>query len=86
MYNSLIHFLFITFQLHIPPYASSLHFELYKTVDDEHYIQIFYRKSDEEELSPMHIPNCGEKCSLDQFQAIYNDIIPGDFDMECRLS
>lgn len=74
------------FQLHIPPYASSLHIELFKTNENQHYIQIFYRRYDEEELVPLNIPHCGEKCALDQFYAIYDDIIPGDFDIECRLS
>lgn len=31
----------------------------------------------------MNIPNCGEKCPLDQFKAIYKDIIPNDLDSEC---
>ncbi|XP_031628603.1 prostatic acid phosphatase-like [Contarinia nasturtii] len=69
-----------------PPYASSVHLELYKVDEKEHYIQIFYRKSDEEILLPLNIPNCGEKCPLDQLYKLYNDIIPDrDHDTECRL-
>lgn len=69
---------------HIPPFASSLHFELFKTQDNEHYLQIFYRKSGEEDLKPMHIPHCGEKCSLEHFEEIYREIIPVDFHAECK--
>lgn len=75
----------IIFQLHIPPYAASVHFELYKTDTNEHYIQLFYRKCGEETLSAMNIPNCGEKCTLNKFYELYNDIIASDFDLECAL-
>lgn len=73
-------------QLHILPFACSLHFELYEVDGNEHYIQIFYRKSNEEILSPMNIPGCGQKCALDRFYDLYNDIIPDrDHDIECEL-
>lgn len=70
----------------MPNYASSLHFELYKTADSDHYVQIFYRNSEEEILTPMYIPKCGEKCKLSQLYTIYNDIVPGDFETECYES
>lgn len=73
-------------QLHIPPFACSLHIELYKSDNDTHYIQIFYRKTEEENLFAMNIPGCGEKCPLNQFYDIYKEIIAGDFDTECRLT
>lgn len=69
----------------MPPYAASLHFELYKTNENEYYIQIFYRRFEEEELSPLNIPKCGEKCSLEKFYETYAEIIPNDFDNECQL-
>lgn len=72
------------FQLHILPYSCSLHFELYKTDRDEHYIQIFYRKSEKEYPVAIDIPQCGRKCSLKKFFEIYRDIIPGDFQTECN--
>lgn len=70
----------------MPPYASSLHFELYKTEDNENYIQLFYRRFEEEELLPLDIPRCGEKCSIKQFYEKFNELIPGDFNTECQLS
>lgn len=69
----------------MPPYASSVHFELYKSGENEHYVQLFYRKSEEEVLTPMEIPKCEKKCTLDQFYATYNSIIPGDHGTECQL-
>lgn len=74
------------FELHISPYASSLHLELFKTDESEHYIQLFYRKAEGEYPAPMNIPGCGEKCPLKQFYELYRDIIPGDFESECSLS
>lgn len=75
----------IALQLHLPPYASSLHFELYKNAEGEYFVQLFYRKSKEEHPLSMEIPQCGEKCPLNQFIALYSDIIPGEFESECRL-
>lgn len=77
--------LFFCQQMRIPPYASSLHFELYKTSANDHYIQLYYRTANEENPPSLNIPGCGEKCSLDQLYDIYKDIIPEDFDSECDL-
>lgn len=76
---------FNNFQLHISPYGASLHFELYRNGNGEYYVQLLYRKLKEEHPVPMKIPQCGDKCLLDQFYAIYNHILPGDFEAECRL-
>lgn len=70
----------------MPPVACSLHIELYKSSNNVHYIQIFYRKSQEDNPLALNIPGCGEKCPLDKFYDIYREIIPGDFDAECRLA
>lgn len=73
-------------QLHFPPCASSLHLELYKTKDDQHYVQLFYRKSNEEHLEPLDVPGCGTQFSVQQFLDHFKEIIPeNDFDSECRL-
>ncbi|XP_031636631.1 prostatic acid phosphatase-like [Contarinia nasturtii] len=74
------------FDLHMPPYASSLHFELYKSGDDYH-VQLFYRKSKEEILVPLEIPNCGTMCPLNTLYQLYKDILPTefeDFNSACR--
>lgn len=71
-------------QLHEPPYAASVHFELYKNGDDKYYIQIFYRRFDEEHPLALNIPACGRKCSFEIFKELYDEIIPGDFELECK--
>lgn len=72
-------------QLHLPPYACSIHFELYRNSANNYYLQIFYRKSNEECPVALHIPECGQKCSFYQFQSLYKHILPNDFDIECQL-
>lgn len=70
----------------MPAYSSSLHIELFKTDHGDHYVQMFYRKSDEERPKPLNIPGCGEKCPLDKFREMCKKFIPkGDIDSECRL-
>lgn len=69
-----------------PPYASTILFELYKT-GDNFYIQLFYKNSTNENLSPLNIPSCGVKCSLEDFRRIYAQIIPTDTnEKECEVS
>ena len=73
-------------QMHIPPFSASFHLELYKRGEEEHCIQIFYRKSNEEDLTPLQIPNCDQKCcTLERLHELFGDIIPGDHDVECGL-
>lgn len=62
--------------MHSPPFAASLHFEVYKSGETEHYFQIYYRTSNEDNLQPMKIPGLGVKCTLKQFYEKYEDIIP----------
>lgn len=47
-------------QLSFPENGCSLHWELYKTSQNRYYIQLFYRKPDEEDPEPLVIPNLGE--------------------------
>lgn len=74
----------VHFQLHLPPYASSLLFELYESnAKNEHYVQVFYRNSTAGDLAPLDIPNCGTKCPLNQLFELYKEILPSDFKTEC---
>jgi len=72
------------FQPHIPPYSSSLLFELYES-NGHYYIQLLYRYSNTENPAPIYIPHCGVKCSLSKFHDLYSGILPSSFDKECRL-
>lgn len=53
--------------------------------DEVPMVQIFYKNTTEDPRA-MYIPNCGISCPLEKLYRIYNDIIPGNFDEECRLS
>lgn len=73
--------------MHSPPYTASILFELYKSTANGYYIQLFYKNSTNENLVPLNIPNCGQKCSLEKFRRIYEEIIPiNGFENECKLS
>lgn len=48
------------------------------------YIQIFYKNSTFDP-KPLNIPNCGTLCPLEKMFELYHDILPGDFDLECKL-
>lgn len=71
------------FQLHNPPYSSSLHFELYK-LEDEFFLQVSYRNATNE--IDIEFPICGTKCSIEDLRQIYKDTIPtSEYDEECQL-
>lgn len=78
----------LIFQVHIPPFAASVHLELYKSVDN-FYVQLFYRTDSSEYIPPIEIPNCGIKCPLEEMFELYQDILPSDndtFESLCSLS
>lgn len=71
-----IHILyFMLFQFLIPPFSSSILFELYKRAD-EYYVQVIYRKTVSGDHKPLYIPNCGVKCPLAKFYEVYQNILP----------
>lgn len=59
-------------------------FELYESKDG-HYIQLFYRNTTAEHLTPLDIPNCGTKCSLNRFYDLYSGFLVSDHEKECAL-
>lgn len=76
--------LFAQFGYRAPPYASSLHFDLYKTKDNQHYMQLTYRYDNKPKL--LKFPGCGTNCSMEDLRRMYNEIIPtAEFEEECRL-
>lgn len=50
---------------------------------DDYYVQMYYRNSTAENLSPMEIPGCGTKCTITQLYEVYNEVLPTSFD-ECK--
>uniref|UniRef100_A0A1I8P6L9 acid phosphatase n=1 Tax=Stomoxys calcitrans TaxID=35570 RepID=A0A1I8P6L9_STOCA len=73
------------FDMHSPPYASCIMFELRLQDKNEPYVSIFY-KNTTKEPEPMYIPDCGIECPLNTLFNIYSDILPQDWDSECKLS
>lgn len=72
-------------QLHSPPYAACVMIELRKSTSNQFFISIYY-KNTTKEPSPMNIPGCGTVCPLDKMYSLYNDVIPKDWESECKLS
>lgn len=81
--------MFLLLQTHIPPYASCLFFELYKSNEggeDNFYLQLFYKNTTTENIPPFNIPGCGTKCSLEKFRKLFSHVIPtDDYETECKL-
>lgn len=73
-------------QLHSPPYCACIMFELRK-LNNDYNLQIFYKNTSAEALTPLNIPKCGASCPLSKMFALYSDVLPdGDFETECKLS
>lgn len=71
----------------MPPFASSLHVELYKE-NSTYYVKFFYRTDNSECLEPIKMP-CGTKCQLNELYTIYKDILPKEnetFESLCKDS
>lgn len=50
------------------------------------YVQIFYKNTTgTADPLPLNIPNCGAICPLSQMFELYTDILPGNFEEECKL-
>lgn len=48
---------------------------------------MFYKNTTNENLSPLNIPSCGVKCSVENFRRIYEAVIPTEtFEKECQVS
>ncbi|EDS44287.1 acid phosphatase-1 [Culex quinquefasciatus] len=47
------------------------------------YVSVFYRDS-QEEPEALYIPGCGTRCPLRRMVQFYEDIIPDDWERECR--
>lgn len=68
----------------IPDHGSSFQFEVYRNSEGKHYLQIFLREANQDFPEPREIPGCGKSCSLEQFYSIYEELIPGKFEDECK--
>lgn len=58
---------------------------MYKTFDGKYYLQLYLRQPGDENPKPEKIKKCGKKCSLKDFYKIYDELIPGEFEVECGV-
>ncbi|XP_014092609.2 prostatic acid phosphatase isoform X2 [Bactrocera oleae] len=68
-----------------PGYTACLLFELRIDEHNQPFVSIFY-KNTSAEPTLLNIPDCGVSCPLEQMHTIYKDILPVDWEKECRLS
>lgn len=71
------------FKVHSPPYAATVLLEMrqYKT---QPLISVFY-KTTNEYPKPIEIPGCGIQCPLTKMYELYSDVIPEDWESECKI-
>lgn len=60
-------------------------FELRK-IGLNYFVQIFYKNTTNENLEPLSFPGCGSLCPLKKVAELYENVLPGDFETECRIS
>ncbi|KAH8241254.1 hypothetical protein KR032_005448 [Drosophila birchii] len=73
------------FELHSPPYVACIMVEL--RIDDYNtpLVSVFYKNTTAEPL-PLDIPGCGPSCPLKKLTALYQDVLPTDWQRECKRS
>lgn len=78
------HNIFAFKQLHGPPYASSVLVEL-RLLNNVPMVQVFYKNTTAAPML-MSIPRCGDSCPLTKMFELYQAVLPGSFEDECRMS
>ncbi|CAD6992511.1 unnamed protein product [Ceratitis capitata] len=68
-----------------PGYTACLLFELRVDENNQAYISIFY-KNNSPEAKLLNIPDCGVACPLEQMYKLYMDILPVNWEQECKLT
>ncbi|XP_054734328.1 prostatic acid phosphatase [Anastrepha obliqua] len=68
-----------------PGYTACLLFELRLDEHNKPFVSIFY-KNTTTEATLLSIPKCGVACPLEQLFEIYQDILPANWEQECKLS
>lgn len=59
---------------------------MYRTPADKYYLQLFLRQPDQEYPQAQDIRGCGTKCTLDELYQVYEQLIPGEIEIECGLN
>nr|CAD7443698.1 unnamed protein product [Timema bartmani] len=70
----------------IPPFASSILFELRLNSLNQYVVTVSYRNSSSEDPHLLNLTGCSSPaCPIDEFITILNNIIPEDYDTECAV-
>lgn len=72
------------FEYHTPPYASCIMMEL-RMVNSKPTVSVFYKNTTAEPQA-MNIPKCGTACPLDKMFKLYANVLPTDWEAECKMS
>ncbi|RXN17313.1 lysosomal acid phosphatase-like protein [Labeo rohita] len=69
-----------------PPYASCHLIELYQEENGTFSVEMFYRNdTDVSEPYPVSLPNCSQRCPLQDFVNLTSEVIPQDRKKECQI-
>lgn len=49
------------------------------------YVSIYYKNTTDTPKHALYIPGCGPFCPLNKMMEMYKDILPGKFDIECKV-
>ncbi|XP_065205541.1 uncharacterized protein LOC135835282 [Planococcus citri] len=69
----------------LPPYSSSLIFEL-RQKDEDHSVTILYRNSTTTPPKLLRLRGCDHVCTLDRFKTLTQHLIPENWNDECDAS
>ncbi|XP_005987003.1 lysosomal acid phosphatase [Latimeria chalumnae] len=69
-----------------PPYASCHIFELHQEDNGSFTVEMFYRNESGKEPYPLRLPNCAQRCPLEDFIRITRSVVPNDWEKECQIS
>ncbi|XP_037885224.1 prostatic acid phosphatase isoform X2 [Glossina fuscipes] len=68
-----------------PPYTACVLIELRLDYERQPFVSIFYKNSSTEP-QPLYIPSCGTECPLRKMYTLYENILPVDWNFECKLT
>ncbi|XP_065723269.2 prostatic acid phosphatase isoform X1 [Drosophila suzukii] len=71
------------FEIHSPPYAACILMEMRLDESNTPLVSIFYKNTTAEPL-PLDIPGCGPSCPLKSLVSLYQDVLPVDWERECK--
>lgn len=70
---------------HNPPFTATVLLELW-LVDKKPHVALFYKRGPQDQTSTqLEIPECGKLCPLEKMLELYADVLPDNWDEECRL-